>query len=82
MTATPEQRLMLVHAHPDDESINNGVTMAKYVDQGRGVTLVTAPPASSARSWCQASNTSPPTGRTAWGSTAAASWTMRWPRSA
>lgn len=41
MTATPEQRLMLVHAHPDDESINNGVTMAKYVDQGRGVTLVT-----------------------------------------
>ncbi len=38
---TPEQRLMLVHAHPDDESINNGATMAKYVAEGRGVTLVT-----------------------------------------
>src|SRR3712207_2852564 len=34
-------RLMLVHAHPDDESINNGATMAKYVAEGRGVTLVT-----------------------------------------
>ncbi len=40
-TSPPEQRLLLVHAHPDDESINNGVTMAKYVAQGRGVTLVT-----------------------------------------
>ena len=38
---TPEHRLMLVHAHPDDESINNGATMAKYVAEGRGVTLVT-----------------------------------------
>ncbi len=37
----PEQRLLLVHAHPDDESIGNGATMAKYVAQGRGVTLVT-----------------------------------------
>jgi N-acetyl-1-D-myo-inositol-2-amino-2-deoxy-alpha-D-glucopyranoside deacetylase len=36
-----EQRLLLVHAHPDDESINNGATMAKYVAEGRGVTLVT-----------------------------------------
>jgi len=34
-------RLLLVHAHPDDETINNGVTMAKYVDMGYGVTLVT-----------------------------------------
>ena len=32
---------MLVHAHPDDESINNGVTMARYVDEGAAVTLVT-----------------------------------------
>ncbi|NYD42832.1 N-acetyl-1-D-myo-inositol-2-amino-2-deoxy-alpha-D-glucopyranoside deacetylase [Nocardioides panaciterrulae] len=38
---TPDQRLLLVHAHPDDESINNGATMAKYVAEGRGVTLVT-----------------------------------------
>src|SRR3954468_21680139 len=36
-----DQRLLLVHAHPDDESINNGATMAKYVHEGRGVTLVT-----------------------------------------
>lgn len=38
---TGDQRLLLVHAHPDDESINNGATMAKYVAEGRGVTLVT-----------------------------------------
>ena len=36
-----DRRLLLVHAHPDDESINNGATMARYVDQGIGVTLVT-----------------------------------------
>jgi N-acetyl-1-D-myo-inositol-2-amino-2-deoxy-alpha-D-glucopyranoside deacetylase len=30
-----------VHAHPDDESIGTGATMAKYVSEGRGVTLVT-----------------------------------------
>lgn len=38
---TPSRRLLLVHAHPDDEAINNGATMAKYVDDGVGVTLVT-----------------------------------------
>ncbi len=32
---------MLVHAHPDDETINNGVTMARYVDEGAEVCLVT-----------------------------------------
>src|SRR3954453_15068626 len=36
-----DQRLLLVHAHPDDETINNGATMAKYVAEGAGVTLVT-----------------------------------------
>jgi N-acetyl-1-D-myo-inositol-2-amino-2-deoxy-alpha-D-glucopyranoside deacetylase len=35
------ERLLLVHAHPDDETIQNGATMAKYAAQGRGVTLVT-----------------------------------------
>jgi len=30
-----------VHAHPDDESIATGATMAKYAAQGAGVTLVT-----------------------------------------
>lgn len=41
MSQTPEQRLLLVHAHPDDESIGQGATMARYVAEGRGVTLVT-----------------------------------------
>ncbi len=41
MSDTPDQRLLLVHAHPDDETINNGATMARYVEEGRGVTLVT-----------------------------------------
>lgn len=41
MTETPTQRLLLVHAHPDDESIGQGATMAKYAAEGRGVTLVT-----------------------------------------
>jgi N-acetyl-1-D-myo-inositol-2-amino-2-deoxy-alpha-D-glucopyranoside deacetylase len=39
--AQPERRLLLVHAHPDDESINNGVTMAKYAAEGAAVTLLT-----------------------------------------
>jgi N-acetyl-1-D-myo-inositol-2-amino-2-deoxy-alpha-D-glucopyranoside deacetylase len=30
-----------VHAHPDDESIGTGATMAKYAAEGAGVTLVT-----------------------------------------
>jgi N-acetyl-1-D-myo-inositol-2-amino-2-deoxy-alpha-D-glucopyranoside deacetylase len=35
------RRLLLVHAHPDDESIGTGATMAKYVAEGAAVTLVT-----------------------------------------
>jgi N-acetyl-1-D-myo-inositol-2-amino-2-deoxy-alpha-D-glucopyranoside deacetylase len=35
------RRLLLVHAHPDDESINNGATMARYAAEGARVTLVT-----------------------------------------
>jgi N-acetyl-1-D-myo-inositol-2-amino-2-deoxy-alpha-D-glucopyranoside deacetylase len=34
-------RLLLVHAHPDDETINNGATMAMYASLGAHVTLVT-----------------------------------------
>jgi N-acetyl-1-D-myo-inositol-2-amino-2-deoxy-alpha-D-glucopyranoside deacetylase len=34
-------RILLVHAHPDDETINNGATMAKYAALGAQVTLVT-----------------------------------------
>ncbi|MDG9716444.1 N-acetyl-1-D-myo-inositol-2-amino-2-deoxy-alpha-D-glucopyranoside deacetylase [Streptomyces sp. DH24] len=41
MTQLPARRLLLVHAHPDDESINNGATMARYAAEGAHVTLVT-----------------------------------------
>jgi N-acetyl-1-D-myo-inositol-2-amino-2-deoxy-alpha-D-glucopyranoside deacetylase len=38
---TADRRLLLVHAHPDDETINNGATMARYVAEGAQVTLLT-----------------------------------------
>ncbi len=41
MCVKSAKRLLLVHAHPDDETINNGVTMAKYAADGVAVTLVT-----------------------------------------
>ncbi|TQK52096.1 N-acetyl-1-D-myo-inositol-2-amino-2-deoxy-alpha-D-glucopyranoside deacetylase [Streptomyces sp. SLBN-118] len=41
MKDLPARRLLLVHAHPDDESINNGATMARYAADGAQVTLVT-----------------------------------------
>ena len=34
------RRLLLVHAHPDDETIGNGATMARYVSEGAEVCLV------------------------------------------
>ena len=37
----PDRRLLLVHAHPDDESISTGATMARYAAEGAQVTLVT-----------------------------------------
>ncbi|MGZ4633400.1 MAG: N-acetyl-1-D-myo-inositol-2-amino-2-deoxy-alpha-D-glucopyranoside deacetylase [Actinomycetes bacterium] len=36
-----DRRMLLVHAHPDDETIATGVTMARYVAEGAAVTLVT-----------------------------------------
>jgi N-acetyl-1-D-myo-inositol-2-amino-2-deoxy-alpha-D-glucopyranoside deacetylase len=40
--ANSERRLLLlVHAHPDDESIGTGATMAKYAAEGARVTLIT-----------------------------------------
>ncbi|MEU3165960.1 N-acetyl-1-D-myo-inositol-2-amino-2-deoxy-alpha-D-glucopyranoside deacetylase [Streptosporangium sp. NPDC006930] len=36
-----DRRLMLVHAHPDDETIGSGATMARYAAEGAHVTLVT-----------------------------------------
>ncbi|WP_327115041.1 N-acetyl-1-D-myo-inositol-2-amino-2-deoxy-alpha-D-glucopyranoside deacetylase [Streptomyces sp. NBC_01341] len=41
MKDLPRRRLLLVHAHPDDESINNGATMARYAAEGAHVALVT-----------------------------------------
>lgn len=37
----PARRLLLVHAHPDDETIGTGATMAHYAAVGAQVTLVT-----------------------------------------
>jgi N-acetyl-1-D-myo-inositol-2-amino-2-deoxy-alpha-D-glucopyranoside deacetylase len=37
----PDRRLLLVHAHPDDETISSGATMARYAAEGAAVTLVT-----------------------------------------
>ncbi len=41
LTPAGQRRLLLVHAHPDDESIGTGATMARYAAQGARVTLVT-----------------------------------------
>src|SRR6476659_9867915 len=38
---TADRRLVLVHAHPDDETIGTGATMARYAAEGAGVTLLT-----------------------------------------
>lgn len=35
------RRMLLVHAHPDDETIGTGATMARYVAEGAQVTLIT-----------------------------------------
>ncbi|HEY2166388.1 MAG TPA: mycothiol conjugate amidase Mca [Jatrophihabitantaceae bacterium] len=41
-SGTPERlRLMAVHAHPDDESSKGAATMARYVDEGVDVLVVT-----------------------------------------
>ncbi len=39
--ALPARRLLLVHAHPDDEVTGTGATMAHYAATGAHVTLVT-----------------------------------------
>ena len=39
MAETP--RLLFVHAHPDDESLNNGATIAHYIAAGAHVRVVT-----------------------------------------
>ena len=42
MVLTPELRLMCVLAHPDDESLGTGGTLAKYAAEGVATYLVTA----------------------------------------
>jgi N-acetyl-1-D-myo-inositol-2-amino-2-deoxy-alpha-D-glucopyranoside deacetylase len=39
--STADRRLLLVHAHPDDETIGTGATMARYAAAGAHVTLLT-----------------------------------------
>ncbi|PSL01835.1 N-acetyl-1-D-myo-inositol-2-amino-2-deoxy-alpha-D-glucopyranoside deacetylase [Haloactinopolyspora alba] len=39
--STVDRRVLLVHAHPDDETIGTGATMARYAAEGAHVTLVT-----------------------------------------
>jgi N-acetyl-1-D-myo-inositol-2-amino-2-deoxy-alpha-D-glucopyranoside deacetylase len=36
-----DRRVLFVHAHPDDETLETGATMARYAAEGVGVTLVT-----------------------------------------
>ena len=37
----PPRRLLAVHAHPDDEALYNGATLARYAAEGTQVTVVT-----------------------------------------
>ncbi len=41
MQPQQERRIVFVHAHPDDETISTGATMARYAAEGARVTLVT-----------------------------------------
>ena len=42
MTQDTSLRLMAIFAHPDDESLGNAGTLARYAAEGVEVTLVTA----------------------------------------
>lgn len=77
MTDHPARRLLLVHAHPDDESINNGATMAKYAAEGAQVTLVTCTLGEEGEVIPPSSPISRPTGTTPWARTAGANSTRR-----
>lgn len=41
MTSPEPRRLLLVHAHPDDETLTTGGTIARYAAEGAEVTVVT-----------------------------------------
>jgi len=68
--SAPVRRLLLLHAHPDDESIGTGATMARYAAEGAQVTLVTC-------TLGELGEIIPP-----WGSTGSASWPRPAPSSA
>lgn len=72
------RRLLLVHAHPDDESINNGVTMAKYAAEGALVTLVTCTRGEEGEVIPPELASPRRTATTPSASTASASWPPRW----
>jgi N-acetyl-1-D-myo-inositol-2-amino-2-deoxy-alpha-D-glucopyranoside deacetylase len=40
-TPDPARSILFVHAHPDDEAVGTGATMARYAAEGAHVTLVT-----------------------------------------
>ena len=40
--ADAAKRIIAVHAHPDDETTGNGITLPKYAAQGAHITLVTS----------------------------------------
>ena len=75
----PARRLLLVHAHPDDETINNGATMAKYAAEGALVTLVTCTLGEEGEVIPPDSPTWPPTATTPWARTGSANWPPPWP---
>lgn len=41
MTKAPHERILFIHAHPDDETIATGGTIATLVDAGSAVTVLT-----------------------------------------
>ena len=67
------QRLLLVHAHPDDESIGTGATMAKYAASGAHVTLVTCTLGELGEIIPPGWPPSPPTATTSWAATGSVS---------
>ena len=74
------RRMLLVHAHPDDESIGTGATMAKYAAEGAGVTLVTCTLGELGEIIPPGSRTWRPTPTEGSADTASASWPRPVPR--
>ena len=73
------RRLLLVHAHPDDETINNGRDDGPLRRRGRRTSRCSpARSARRARSWCPSSSSWPPTRPTSSAATGSASSPRRW----